>query len=378
MKADAVEMLFREVLPYDYIRERAKALGVQQRERIFDPVRLILALVLNGGTAESGRIAAALREYTKRGGEKVARSASYRWFDKELLALLMELVERAQRYVLEMPSTLPGVLAGRRDWRAIDSSTVKLSRALKDVYPGTGDYAALKVHAEISLGVENVVAWHITPARRHDSPELVIDESRRGTGILVDLGYVSHEMIRNCCAHDVSYVIRLKDGWKCFLDSDVMPSDVDSWRVPDEVLARMGVESLPDKLETELDIDVRLGHESNGVQSRLINIKTPEGWRAYLTNLPRETHDSAAISFLYALRWSVELHFKLANSPGECACTYRASGPRSTRREDGAPDVQAPTCARHAALEDGSYLWGEHHQAPRRRRRHELDLGTTR
>ena len=30
--------------------------------------------------------------------------------------------------------------------------------------------------------------------------------------------------------------------------------------------------------------------------------------------MPRETHDAQAISFLYSLRWAVELHFKLAKS----------------------------------------------------------------
>ena len=314
MNAEVVEELFKEVLPFEYIRRRAKEFGVQKRERCFDPARLILALILNGGTAESGRIAAALREYTKRGGIEVARSASYRWFDKELLALMLDLVERAKAYVLSMPSTLPGVLAGPKDWRAIDSSTVKLPAALMEVYKGTGDYSALKVHAEVSLGVENVVDWHVTAARKHDSPELIIDESRRGTGLLVDLGYVSHDFIRRCDAHDVRYVVRLKNGWKCFLDSSMKMADVDSWQVPEEILRRMGLDSLPKKLDVPLDIDVRLGNEIDGVQARLVNVQTPEGWRTYLTNMPRDTYNSDAIAFLYSLRWSVELHFKLAKS----------------------------------------------------------------
>lgn len=314
MDGAAAETLFKTILPYERINSAARRLGVVKRRRHLDPMTLVLSLVLNGGTAESGRIAAALRDYVDRGGREVARSSSYKWFDTELLALMEELVRDAQAHVLGMPHTLPGVLAGRTDWRAFDSTTIKLPRASVETFSGTGDYAAMKVHVEMSLGVENVVGWHITEARRHDSPELVVDERRAGTGLLVDLGYVSHDFVGRCNQHDVHFVIRLKNGWKTFLDDRVFFRDVERWKLPEEYLETFGKSPLPATLEAELDIDVSLGDPSSGPQARLVNIKTPEGWRAYLTNVPRHTHDARAISFLYALRWGVELQNKLAKT----------------------------------------------------------------
>ncbi len=314
MNGAAVETLFRTVLPYQRIDSAAKRLGVIKRSRFLNPRTLVLSLVLNGGTAEAGRIATALRDYVDRGEREVARSSSYKWFDTELLALMEELVADAQSHVLSMPHSLPGVLAGRTDWRAFDSTTIKLPRASVETFPGTGDYAALKVHVEMSLGVENVVAWHITDARRHDGPELTVDESRAGTGLLVDLGYASHDLIRRCNLHDVHYVIRLKNGWKTFLDDKVFVRDLEGWCLPEEYLETLGVSALPATLEAPLDVDVCLGNPDSGPQARLVNIKTPEGWRAYLTNVPRETHDGAAIAFLYALRWGIEIQNKLAKS----------------------------------------------------------------
>ncbi|NCG22083.1 MAG: hypothetical protein GWP91_23960 [Rhodobacterales bacterium] len=149
MRSDHVQELFESILPFDYIEERAVALGIQKRNRLFAPARMVLSRVLNGGTAESGRLAAAMREYVRGGGTEVVRGAFYQGFDEELLALMEELVTRAQTHVLAMPKSLPGVLAGPTDWRAVDSSTVKLPKALAEVYPGAGAYAALKVHAEI-------------------------------------------------------------------------------------------------------------------------------------------------------------------------------------------------------------------------------------
>lgn len=314
MQAGEVRELFETVLPYGFIQERAERLGVQKRRREFDPPLMVLALVLLGGTAEAGHIAAAVREYFDRGGTKVARSAYYRWFDQEFLTLMEELTERATDYLLKMPVHLPGVLAGRSDWRVLDSTTVRLSDRLREVYSGTGDYAALKVHVELSLGIENVVAWHITPAREHDSPHLIVDESRRGTGLIVDLGYVSHDLIRRCHEHDVHLVVRLKDGWNVFLDDEVIAGDVCDWTASDDIFECFDGTPLAQQMDQPLDVDVRMGPANNPVRARLVNVETPKGFRAYLTTVPRETHDAEAIAFLYQLRWSIELQNKLAKS----------------------------------------------------------------
>jgi hypothetical protein len=305
--AAAVRGLFEEALPRDKIMEAAARLEVQQRVRHFDPPAMVMALVMLGGTAEAGRIGAALREYFESGQKKVARSAAYRWFDEEFLLLMQELSDGLLAYVRRMPVHLPGVLAGRRDWRVVDSTTVKLDKALLDSFPGTGEYAALKVHVELSLGVENVVGYKITPARRHDSPELVVDESRRGTGLLVDLGYVSHALLRACHEHDVHLVVRLKDGWNVFLDTAVQVGELDDWALPEELLGYLDGQALPANLDLPFDVDVRLGGPDSATCARLVNVATPEGFRAYLTTLPRATHDADAVAFLYRLRWSVEL-----------------------------------------------------------------------
>jgi len=72
-----------------------------------------------------------------------------------------------------------------------DSTTVKLDDKLVETFPGAGDYAALKIHKEWSVGTGNLLAYKITPAREHDSPHLVVDEHRRGTGLLMDLALPS-------------------------------------------------------------------------------------------------------------------------------------------------------------------------------------------
>jgi hypothetical protein len=65
------------VLPAEAIREAVVRLGVQKRRRDLDPVALTYSLVLQGGTWECAE---------------------------------------------KMPKHLPGILAGRTDWRAVDST----------------------------------------------------------------------------------------------------------------------------------------------------------------------------------------------------------------------------------------------------------------
>jgi hypothetical protein len=231
-----------------------------------------------------------------------------------MLLLMQELVDVALDYVRAMPLSLPGILAGRRDWRAFDSSTVKLPDELKTKWMGTGDYAALKIHKEYSLGVENVVGYHIGPAREHDGPHLVVDESRRGTGLLVDLGYASHALLRRCEEHDVAYVIRAKGGWNLYVDDAAPAAMVAAWRLPSGWRCPDASEVLVLPTEGDLDIDVSLGDETNPILARLVAFTVNNERVVLLTNLPRATHALDEVGMLYRLRWSIETDNKLVKT----------------------------------------------------------------
>jgi len=313
MQPRQVREMFEKVLPREMIEQDVAELCVQERRRHLDPVNLVMSLVLAGGTPEAGRISEVMKEYCRNGGKRVVAGSYVRWFNDRLLAVMLRVVDRMKAYVHAMPLHLPGILAGRRDWRVVDSTTVRVPRELLDVYPGAGDYAALKVHKELSLGCENVVDYHITPARDQDGPHLVVDESRRGTGLIVDLGYVSHGLIRRAHEYDVHLVIRLKEGWKLFADSSAMTSDILDWNASEEVLLSLDGQPLHLPLREHVDIDVVMG-PNRDIGARLVVIETPEGWASYLTTVPRDTHSAEEIGMLYRLRWGVELQNKLAKS----------------------------------------------------------------
>lgn len=310
---DLLRDAIAQIIPLATIEKLVAKLGVQQRRRLLNPNALVVNLILVGGTAEAGRLAAVLRDYSAQGNPKVARSAAYRWFDQALLELVRELVAEALAYVHSMPHSLPGILAGRRDWRVFDSTTVKLPPQLKGSWRGTGDYAALKVHKEYSLGLENVVAYHIGPAREHDALHLVVDERRRGTGLLVDLGYASHGLLRSCEEHDVAYVIRAKGGWRIFVDELADPS---TWTLPEGcpagALTAEQVLVIPST--GDVDLDVTVGPDEDPIPTRLVAFTANNERVTLLTNLPRDTHPLDAVGMLYRLRWSIEIDNKLVKT----------------------------------------------------------------
>jgi hypothetical protein len=214
-----------------------------------------------------------LRTYVDNGAPRVVRGTFYSWFTEPLLKLLTDLLNRAIAIGQRQPKLLPGILGGVTDWRVFDSTTVRLDDALVDTFPGTGDYAALKIHKEWSVGTGNLVGYKVTPAREHDSPHLVVDEHRRGTGLLMDLGYASIKRLVECDMYDVQYVIRLKENWKptverlvrgaVFRDA-VEGADFDA--LLDEELVVLDGQAI--------DADVTVGRGAMKVRCRLVGIPT--------------------------------------------------------------------------------------------------------
>lgn len=315
MDGSDLRAMLEAILPADTIMAAVRATGFQQRQRKLDPLALVRALVLVGGTPDGGRQADALRAYLEQGVPRVVRGAFYAWFNEPLGALMTDLGARATAFAAAMPKILPGILAGRRDWRVMDSTVVKLRGALASQFPGTGDYASLKVHKEYSLGAENVVAYHVTAGKDHDGPELVVGEDRRGTGLVVDLGYASHGLLRNCLAHDVHVIVKLKEGWNVYLDPTVTPEVRAGWVVGTAFEGELrGGHDVRLGKDGAFDVDVTVGPADAPIPVRLVGVPGDKGYCTFLTTVPRSTHTLHQIGTLYRLRWTIEIDNKLAKS----------------------------------------------------------------
>jgi Transposase DDE domain len=213
MTGQELKEIMATVLPNAVLQRTVDAAAFKQRERKRDALKFLRAMLVSASSPAGGRQADIMRTYFENGAPRVARGSFYDWFGRPLEEVMNELSGISLAYAASQPKDLPGALGCVDDWLIVDSTTVRLHDRLKDVYPGAGDYAALKLHKTLSVGHGTVVAYHWSPAREHDSPHLVLDESWRGKGLLVDLGYASLQRLRDCQRFDVTVVMRLKENW---------------------------------------------------------------------------------------------------------------------------------------------------------------------
>ncbi|MBK8481686.1 MAG: IS4 family transposase [Proteobacteria bacterium] len=313
MQGSDVREVFEAILPDEALTAVVQAAGLQQRERRLNALVLLRSMVVSASTGRGGRQADAMKMYFESGGPRVVRGGFYGWFGPALERAMEGVRDRALAYVAGQALDLPGLL-GRtaRDWHIVDATTVRLADALMDEYPGAGAYAALKVHKRYSVGMGTTVAYHLSPAREHDAPHLKLDESWRGLGLLVDLGYASLKLLSSCDRYGVSYVLRLKENWKPKV-LHVARGSVSRTFAPGtdlDLLLQREVLKLDGKV---IDADVELGHGSRVVGARLVGVSTPKGYCFYLTNLAPDVAPRA-VADLYRVRWEIELDNKLDKS----------------------------------------------------------------
>jgi hypothetical protein len=374
MTGDEVRQVFEAMLPQEEIDRLCREFGVVQRERKRNLGMFVRAMVISAGTPGGAYQADVLRSYLEFEVPHVARSAFYRWFDEPLERFMAVLAERALAYARAQPVDLSGPLCGVTDWYIVDATTITVREALLEEFPGTGSYAAIKVHKVLSVGCGAPVQYHFSPAREHDSRHLTIDESWRGYGLLADLAYASLDRLRACDTHGVRFVIRLKENWKPKVDY------VARGQVTQEFFPGTDFDAL---LEQEtflldgqvIDADVHVGRGRHALPLRLVGVQTPKGYCFFLTNLPPRI-GPRQVADLYRVRWEVELSIRLDKSvnrldaiDAERPCTLKTLLPASliastiaallahthhvkTRpRETGTPRSEAPLHPRRLALQ---------------------------
>jgi hypothetical protein len=222
------------------------------------------------------------------------------------------LADRALAYARAQKIDLTGILGGVKDWYIVDSTTVRVRDALQEEFPGTGAYAALKVHKVLSVGCGAPVHYHFSPAREHDSRHLQIDASGQGCSLLTDLAYASLARLRACNAHGVRFVIRLKDNWKPKVDS-IARGHVTREFCPGTDLDVLLDEEILQLDGRAIDADVRVGGTKDPIHLRLVGVHAPKGYGFFLTNLPPRL-GPRQVADLYRVRWEVELSIKLDKS----------------------------------------------------------------
>ena len=246
----------------------------------------------------------------------VARSTVTQRFGASSAALMERLfslaVERLPQQ--ERPEIL-GKLSHFKSVLAQDGSVLQLSPLLKKLFPATQTNsvdAAGKLHATVDVVHRRVVAVAVTGER---ASELHVARSQgieSGTLYIRDLGYTCHDEFASMIAEEADLLMRLKDNANPTVlkvrHGVVGPRRSEGLRFKDLTLCRT---------QDTFDLDARFKAFDGGtIDLRVVghfNPKTAK-YHCYVTTLPAEMFSVEELETLYALRWVIELLFKLLKS----------------------------------------------------------------
>jgi hypothetical protein len=306
---------------------------------------LVRAMVIAAGTPGGAYQADILRSYLGFPVPRGARSAFYRWFDEPLEQFMAALADRALRYARTQQVDLTGMLGGVQDWYIVDATTGHVRDALRDEFPGAGDYAAVKVHKVLSVGCGAPVHYHFSPDREHDSRHGTIDESWRGCGLLADLAYASLARWRACNDHGVRLVIRLKDNWKPKVDH-LARGHVSQEFCPGTDLDTLLAQDVLGLDGWAIDAAGHVGRTKCPLHLRLVGVHTPK-WSIKLDqSVHRLDEVDAERPCSVKMLWHASLISSIITAlPGHTH--HRQTGPA----HEGEPRTEAPLHPRRLALQ---------------------------
>jgi len=194
------------------LRERARDLGVTQRQGKIDVcallVTVLLGLAVRGPTAIA-QLGHLLAEVT---GVRLARSSVWDRFTPPFRDLVQHALDEEVRRARGREVRPPGVLAGFKDVIAVDATVVKVDDRLQGVWKGTRQnttQAALKVHAWVRAFTRELLKYGVTADAHGDGTAFGVDHQLRGCLVLVDKGYSSPSLWRRIQNVGGSFLTRL-------------------------------------------------------------------------------------------------------------------------------------------------------------------------
>ncbi len=255
--------------------------------------------------------------------------------------LLYEVLQTAVgQVVAAVPAAVP-VLARFTGVYLLDSTQLALPADLADVWPGNGGKdsgAALKLQVQWEWLSGQLVRLDLQPGRSADNaaPAQAVPVPP-GSLRLADLGYFRLETLAETAAAGAYFLTRLKAGTHLFT-ADGQPLDLLRWlRAPgaavrDEPVQVGARQHLPARLIT-VRVPAKVAAERRRKLRRAAEVKGQTvsaerlalaGWTLLLTNATPALLSAEEVQVVTAVRWQIELLFKLWKGHGQLAVSRSA------------------------------------------------------
>ena len=318
LSSEAIHSLLTSLLPSQMIDDLARKRGVVVRDRKIDVRMLVWTLVVGfavGGEARS--IAGYRRAYEAATDQTLVPSSFYDRFTEELATLLRDLLDHAVEEVA-VPHTLAPAFEQFRDVIAVDATIVRLCRFLAEFEATHSGESGLTLYLVHNLTEQSVISTEITDETSHESTLFETGSWLAGRLFLLDLGFFKFRRFALIDENDGFFVSRLKRS-----SNPTITEELQEWPGRAIPLEGKGIFDVAgDLYRKHIDVEVEVEFQRRpygGTQSwdskrfRVVGVRdedADDGYRLYITNLPRDRFEPEKISTLYRARWVVELLFR--------------------------------------------------------------------
>lgn len=320
----ALELALHDLFPEDWLREKAREVGVVERHRKIDPVVLFWTLALGFGIGTQRSLASLRRAYESNTGESIAPSSFYDRFTPELIAFAKACVMRGLAQTGEPGRPLSERLRGFDDVIIADGTLLRLNDELAGTWAGVRTNhspASIKLSVVISLVSDGLRSVALHAGRKSDIDTLSIGPWVAGKLLLFDLGYYKFQKFDAIARNKGFFISRVKDN----ANPEIVGVNR-RWRGRSvtiegkklkEVLADLKREVIDCEVEVSFRRRVYNGKRSGATMTlRMVGVKNKETgkYHLYFTNVPPEKLSAEEIASMYGARWEVELLFLEAKS----------------------------------------------------------------
>jgi hypothetical protein len=316
------------LLPDDWIEQRASELGVLRRRRKIDPVALVWTLALGFKHGHQRSFAALRRRFMDIARMTVASSSWRERFTPELARLMrdcaLEALERlGKRYQGKIAETVHGF----REILALDACVMRLASGLANDYPATRTNhtdAAAKLHVVINVHDFSPRKVKICEEKKSDQASWRrLGPWVKGRLLMTDLGYYDFNFFRRIENQGGYFLSRLKTN-----ANPIIVEEHGSGPGRRRTLAGLPLQEALDGLTRQVvEVTARFKvrkrayneHQSHVYRDwRVIAIRNDESacYHLYVTNVSMETLCAKDVAQMYRLRWQVEIFFKMLKSHG--------------------------------------------------------------
>ena len=234
-----------------------------------------------------------------------------------MATLLRDLLDHAVEEVA-VPHTLAPAFEQFRDVIAVDATIVRLCPFLAEFEATHSGESGLTLYLVHNLTEQSVISTEITDETSHESTLFETGSWLAGRLFLLDLGFFEFRRFALIDENDGFFVSRLKRS-----SNPTITEELQEWPGRAIPLEGKGIFDVAgDLYRKHIDVEVEVEFQRRpygGTQTwdskrfRVVGVRdedADDGYRLYITNLPRDRFEPEKISTLYRARWVVELLFR--------------------------------------------------------------------